>query len=203
MGKEDQVKILADKIKIARETNSVAYFKNIFTETPGWQEFIDHLNYEYWNSSIPAQIANPGQPEIHHNGVCVRQNFYLNVRRPGYDLESLGSSMNICSLVKEAINSLDGAPLTAFINFVKQPVENLNIHYDSKDMAYWQCIGSVEWRVYGKSTNENKEANAEKYESYILNPGDFLFVPELTYHAIQVNEPRAAISFGFNDKEWK
>jgi hypothetical protein len=200
MGQQDIIDQIRYGLSEARKISAPFILKDIFLNVPSWEEFISHLNYEYHNSSIPQQIANPGQEEIHHNGVCIRDNFYLNARMPGAKQGILNVANEVSDVLKKAFDVIEGGPLVSFINFVGND-SPLNIHYDRRDMAYWQCIGNVEWRVYGDSSKINNP-DPEIYESYFLNPGDLLIIPDKIFHAVKVDGPRAAISFGYNDREW-
>jgi quercetin dioxygenase-like cupin family protein len=46
-----------------------------------------------------------------------------------------------------------------------------------------------------KQENPPPTESAEPYESYILNPGDILFVPSGIVHQVVITEPRASILF--------
>lgn len=200
MGQQDIVDLLKAGIAEARKTSKALVLRKVFTEVPTWEEFISHLNHEYHNNTIPPQVPNPGQAETHINGVCIRDNFYLNIRRPGADSNDLSSAVNLGHLLREAFGVKDGGPLVSFVNFVGND-SPLNIHYDKRDMVYWQCIGTVEWRLYGRH-GDIEEADPDVYESYILYPGDLLILPDKIFHAVKADFPRAAVSFGFNDTEW-
>jgi hypothetical protein len=68
-------------------------------------------------------------------------------------------------------------------------------HKDNSDVWFLQCIGKTEWKIFDR----------DKIYSYILDPGDFLFVPKYMYHETIPLSPRMGISFGmdFSDKNLK
>lgn len=58
-------------------------------------------------------------------------------------------------------------------------------HMDPYKVIYLQCIGSAQWSVWVNGV-ENK---------YVLNPGDFIFVPDGLQHEVRSLSPRTALSF--------
>lgn len=60
------------------------------------------------------------------------------------------------------------------------------IHRDATDVFHWQHLGYTEWNVYDKETH-----------TYMLKPGDCIFIPKGMYHDIIPLTARAGVSFGF------
>lgn len=61
-------------------------------------------------------------------------------------------------------------------------------HKDCSDVWFWQCIGKTNWEVF-----ENNQIY-----SYILDPGDFIYVPKNIFHNVIPMSPRVGISFGMD-----
>ena len=61
-------------------------------------------------------------------------------------------------------------------------------HKDESDVWYWQCIGSTQWKIF--EFNENI--------SYILEPGDIIYIPRGIFHDVIPLSPRVGISFGLD-----
>lgn len=59
-------------------------------------------------------------------------------------------------------------------------------HSDPVDGLYIQCTGSAKWTAYYENETE----------SFILSPGDAIFIPKGIEHTVETLEPRAAISIG-------
>ena len=59
-------------------------------------------------------------------------------------------------------------------------------HSDPVDGLYVQCTGSARWTAYYEGGNE----------SFIVLPGDAMFIPKGIEHTVETLEPRAAISIG-------
>jgi ribosomal protein L16 Arg81 hydroxylase len=54
----------------------------------------------------------------------------------------------------------------------------------------------MEWRIYPNLKDENIDqikVKDEPYESYILEPGDVIYVPTGMGHQVVVSEPRASL----------
>lgn len=184
----EELKLLVDK---SRLNSDAILFKSIATDNPTWSDFIKHLDHEYHNP--PQQISSRPDEEKMVNGVCIRNNFYLSVRSP-----ARGSYGNIffpqCDDILSFFDKIMGEPgsgVSAFINFVGKE-SPINIHPDRRDTLYWQCIGSTTWNIYPD------EKNLSQFKSFILNPGDVIFVPKGVSHTVLTGEPRAAIAFSYN-----
>jgi mannose-6-phosphate isomerase-like protein (cupin superfamily) len=65
------------------------------------------------------------------------------------------------------------------------------IHSDPVDGFYIQCEGQTTWRAFYKG----------RTESYLVNPGDLLYIPKGIDHSVESMNVRAAISVSFFDEE--
>jgi mannose-6-phosphate isomerase-like protein (cupin superfamily) len=61
-------------------------------------------------------------------------------------------------------------------------------HKDESDVWYWQCIGSTQWEIF----------QFNKTISYILEPGDIIYVPKGIFHDVTPLSSRVGISFGLD-----
>ena len=61
--------------------------------------------------------------------------------------------------------------------------ESIGKHHDDCEVIFWQCIGRTEWDVDNTT--------------YILEPGDCLYIPKGMMHEVKSLSPRMGISFGF------
>ena len=66
-------------------------------------------------------------------------------------------------------------------------VESHGNHCDDTDLFHWQQVGQTEWKIVEDKTEY----------TYILNPGDCIFIPEGVYHDVTPLTPRIGLSFGF------
>jgi hypothetical protein len=58
-------------------------------------------------------------------------------------------------------------------------------HNDTTDVWFWQCIGQTKWTVWDPDPI-----------TYILSPGDIIYVPVGMYHDPRPVTPRAGMSIG-------
>ena len=58
-------------------------------------------------------------------------------------------------------------------------------HNDNEDVLNWQVIGNTKWTIWDKEAKQ-----------YILEPGDFIYIPKKMDHNTEVLMPRASVSFG-------
>lgn len=64
------------------------------------------------------------------------------------------------------------------------------IHRDASDIYHWQHLGYTEWTIYDKETH-----------TYILKPGDCLYIPTGMYHDAVPLTARVGTSFSFYPPE--
>lgn len=82
-------------------------------------------------------------------------------------------------------------------------------HMDTNPIFVFQSQGTIEWTLYDNKVSHlwprdfisthldyNKLSNPK---TYTLTPGDFLYVPERTYHNIKVKSPRLTLSINCFD----
>lgn len=178
----------------AKQSNNIILLENAFPIVPTWGEFIHNLDYKF-NSKKTIDIFD----QRFHNDVLIynrldpisftkinyKKEYSNNIIQKSYDLYNIINSITTnISYVK------------SIINFVGNEAQYY-IHADHHDVISWHCIGKIEWRIYRTLKQQNPpplESN-EPYESYILNPGDILFVPGGVVHQVVVTEPRASILF--------
>ena len=75
----------------------------------------------------------------------------------------------------------------AYVSLSKES-KTFGKHKDESDVWYWQCIGSTQWKIF--EFNENI--------SYILEPGDIIYIPRGIFHDVIPLSPRVGISFGLD-----
>jgi ribosomal protein L16 Arg81 hydroxylase len=85
-------------------------------------------------------------------------------------------------------------------------------HLDSDPVFIFQIQGEIEWTLYdNKVTNLGNRDLINKYldynkltnpKTYPLSPGDFLYVPQRTYHNIKVKSQRLTLTFPCHNIEY-
>lgn len=180
-----------EEIQEAIENKELIVLKNVFTDTPGWAQFIAHLNFEFYNNTYPP--SKPDDPVNEEdtiiNGVNIREKFYLmncNGEDPRFFPEA--------AEVRKQLNSvMDSNPMGSFalINFVGKE-KAINIHFDPRHSFYWQTEGTSSWEIYEEKVGENGFTLTQTVD---VEDGDIIFVPHGVWHSVFAAEPRTAISF--------
>jgi hypothetical protein len=184
----------------AKQSKDIVLFKNLYPVVPIWDEFILNLNHEF-NSQKTIDIDD----QRFHNNVLI-YNKLDPISFKKIDLTK-NSSSNIFKKSYHVFNIMDNfinniSCVKSIINFVGNE-SKYYIHADHHDVISWHCIGQVEWRIYKTLEQEHPPPTetSEPYESYILSPGDVLFVPGGIVHQVVVTEPRASVLFNIYFKE--
>lgn len=82
----------------------------------------------------------------------------------------------------------DNADIDCIFYFSFFPyAESHGIHMDASPIFHWQHLGQSQWTVYENDTPY----------TYILNPGDCLFIPEKVYHDVLPLTARLGLTFSF------
>jgi uncharacterized RmlC-like cupin family protein len=162
----------------ARENKTPLLFKNFFSDVPKWQDFINNLNnkahseqlmnYSHGKNLNDVAIYNYLDPFVAFAATQENENGLIGLKTV--------SDFLIKNLKINFFN------IKSIINFAGYEADYYK-HEDPNDVISWHCIGTVEWRIYGK----------DDYKSYILEPGDIFYCPKGTVHQIVVSEPRASI----------
>jgi hypothetical protein len=168
-------------IKESKANHKVLVIKDFYKDTPSWQEFMDYIDK---SSKVEKPMSDA--PNEYDQSLCaviignviVKQNFYYYL---GMDWHMNKATEEIEKAFNNVFNAVGG--LSSIYLNVSSNVRNVEQHTDELDNFYWQCIGSTTWHC---------EDN-----SYIVNPGDMVYIPSKTYHGVDFSMPRAAIGFSW------
>lgn len=170
------------------------YLPNYIKNPPNdWKEFIYAIHNGYasytpeWSPEAMAEFMKGGR--VKRGELQIWGYMTIFVENPQFE-EITGWK----EMWDQAVKDFDGRlPQTSFALVNWSSHENLtNKHDDVTHNLYFQCIGSVEWRVYDENDN---------YESFELKPGDAILVPATVYHQVFAHEPRTAMTIGFPNVE--
>lgn len=185
---------IKDAFVLAKQSNDAVLIKNIFSNTPSWDDFINNLNQKF-NSEKTIDIYD----KRFHNNVLVYNKLdpisFTKIRSAeDYSNNIIEKSFPIYEIINNL--NIQISYVKSILNFVGNEADYY-IHADHHDVISWHCIGQMEWRIYKtlKQQSPPPTTSDEPYESYILNPGDMLFVPGGLVHQVIVTEPRASILF--------
>lgn len=181
---------LAAGIKAADEGLEVFHFKNAVSLNPSWEEFAQHLDYEANNKSYNyPPVGNPFT-ERAVNGVTVKDIFYLVGMIS--NLDHFKNMETFTEFVKSATKS-DIAPVTSFVSLVSGGTSDA--HYDCRRTLFWQCQGETRFDHLVSHDIQKQGLPENTKETYILKPGDLIYIGWEVPHNVFVTEPRAAITF--------
>lgn len=160
-----------------KRNQTTCIIKNFCTDVPSWSEFIDYIG----ESANQESVFSDPLPEydLRLDGrvvgnVLIKQNFYLYMGIHRH----IGKSQTIQNEFRPFMPSLSIS--TVYVN-LSDTIDDIPAHFDALDNFYWQCQGSVEWQANGNT--------------YVVEPGDLVYIPAKTYHSVNFSMPRAAIGF--------
>jgi len=189
---------IVEKIKDAKKNNKVLFFDKAITNVPNWNSFINNLNYKF--NKKKEHFLFEDKRMI--NDVLIYNKMdpsTFNILEESTESNTIIEAENVLKIFNE-IMELESGCVKSLINFVGNEAKYY-IHADEHDVFSWHCIGQVEWRIYpniilDKNIDPPTDVD-EPYESYILNPGDVLYVPKGVVHQVIVNQPRASIVYNY------
>lgn len=191
-----------EEINAAIANPRIIVKKGMFPNTPSWEEFINHLNFQFHDKKNMADFEDiPINPEdTIINGVNIREHFYLMIDEvnesyfPG-KIDSIAKQLK--SVLPEH-NEYFGS--FSLINFVgnERPI---NIHADPRHSFYWQTHGTSIWETWdtypaGDVNQTGYDDNPDHVDT--VEQGDIIFVPHGVWHSVKTLEPRTAISFMYS-----
>lgn len=163
----------------AKQESKIVVLKDFCNDTPNWQEFIDYIDEssKVTDSRMPEK---PGEYDLSLDAVIkgnimIKQSFYFYLVQHKH----LGKTQEISTSLIQDLKAPGGLS-SLYVNFSSN-INNIPSHTDALDNFYWQCIGSTEWIC--------------KDKVHIVNPGDLVYIPANSQHAVNFSMPRAAIGF--------
>jgi hypothetical protein len=186
-----------DKIEQALHDKNYVLFESHSPIVPEWQDFIDNMNQSFNSFKEKSEdsrwacesilLLNKFDPVIFGSLMLEDTKLFSSTKRTILDIESM--------------TGLNLSRAKSILNFVAKE-HDYYIHKDEHNVLSWQCIGSVEYRLY-KNIDDldlEKAESSSTYESVILNPGDIIFLPAGLAHQVVVTEPRATLVFAIGEK---
>lgn len=170
-------KEITDLILENKKNGTSVLIKDFYKDVPSWDEFIDYIQdstdqQSSFPNPLPKYDLDLGGKVI--GGVLIKQNFYFYI--PVH--KSIGKSDNIKR--EFCITFPDFSLINLYVN-LSNKIDNIPEHKDNRDNFYWQCQGSVEWNANGNT--------------FMVEPGDLVYIPANTYHAVNFFGPRTAVGF--------
>lgn len=170
-------KDILDLILENKKSGTTLLIKDFYKDVPSWDDFIKYIHdasHEEGSfpNPLPKYDLDLGGKAI--GSVLIKQNFYFYVSAS----KGIGNSDKIFR--EFALFYPDFSLINLYIN-LSNKIDNVPNHRDNRDNFYWQCQGSVEWKANGNT--------------YLVEPGDLVYIPANTYHAVNFFGPRSAVGF--------
>ena len=175
----------------SKKNNKILLIKNFCNEVSSWGNFINIIDN---NSDTPDKIKIfnkmlwendnevdklPTKNEMLSGNILIKECFYMHIDI----VNKTNIYLNSVEEIENGFNrefGINGGLTNSYLNLTKN-ISNTELHKDETDNFYWQNIGSVEWIT--------------KNESFIVNPGDLVFIPSGVHHGVNLFEPRASLGF--------
>jgi uncharacterized RmlC-like cupin family protein len=165
--------------------SNAVVLNNFFYQDYSWDNFINSINDGYdlndLNNKVEPAKEVVGKINFWQKLTMTLENIN-ETNFPGIQ----GKAERLAQLHKELSGSGKCIGYFGAVSIThKEPTTGK--HNDPMDVIYAQFIGSVTWTIYDE----------DKYEIYVLNPGDIIYVPKTVIHEVTSLSPRAALSFMF------
>lgn len=168
--------------------SNVFVLKGYFTEDYSWQNFINCINDAY-------DINNPNNNSDGIREKLGKINFWqkLTLTLDNVDETNFSGvefkSHRLAAILSTPDKKRKCTGYFGAVSFTdKEPTTGK--HSDPIDVIYCQFVGSVRWDIFYESGTQ----------SFILEPGDIIYVPKSIMHEVVSLSPRAALSFMFGEK---
>jgi hypothetical protein len=150
-------------------------FKNAMGPMPEWQSFLDYI--EFSKTAGNYRSDQPGFYVIHTDPF-------------NHDLSPFMGIQDLKVAMKKIYgDEIDQAGITLLLSeYSKDMTKNhtgITKHSDPQDTIHWGCIGTSEWHIFQKPTDE-------EYLEYIVEPGDIFWARKHMIHDVYSLTPRAA-----------
>ena len=197
--KTNQVLIIENFI----QNKKVLHVKNAINPCPDWSDFIEVLNKKFNNPSgsspdprLVFKVGENGKSE--QTDILVYNKFdpvifnVVDYAHGQFASNDMPAAHNFSNIFK---NIFPHHAIKAIINFVGNEYKYW-VHKDDHEVISWHCIGQMEWRIYediDDSRLNSQNFEGLNYNSYIVNPGDILYVPAGVAHSVLTEGPRASL----------
>jgi hypothetical protein len=186
---------IAKKIKQAKKNKEVLLLRGMLPDVPSWNDILENLSNRF-----KIQECASIQDSRMINDVLIYNKLDPQVFMAP-DQTAFSHAANAVNIFNQLMD-FSCSCIRSLINFVGNEAQYY-IHADGHDVISWHCVGSIEWRIYTDASLENfSEPQTEitdNYDSYILRPGDVMYVPSGIVHKVVPFEPRVSLIFNYNE----
>lgn len=211
---------VASKIELSDKTGEVLFLKGFMKRSPEWKDFVGLIDHQYNNPLVSESTEH-----IYENSKTQQFGPKLFTNYDGkstnmYSIKNLDMHILFVKQVNGVIHDWYDMPhLDDFLSiFVKKDMQNTvkclinfagnesvgNVHSDKQDVVSWTCAGNIEYRIYKIDRSlypkkiEEEEASRISYDSYMMEPGDVIYMPRGTFHQAIAHSPRASLILDYD-----
>lgn len=180
------IDLIKKQIQYARDNRTGVVLKGLFKDTPGWDQFINHLSSEYnkIDNNYDLLSAKEYYNEKFVNGVTLYgDQLYASARLFG--LNYFPQAQPVLDFFKEIIEDPEANFVQTFMNFVKND-NQIKMHIDQRETVFWLCQGSVTWVLANPD-------NWDEVTKFDLEAGDIMFAAFGLPHTVETKAPRAGM----------
>jgi len=169
---------IISNIFVNKKNSTTCVFKNFNNNVPSWDDFIKYIQDSSFESSsysdpLPDYDLNLGGKVV--GNILIKQDLYFYMAAHRHIKDSIKIEQDFKSFLDYRFSIAN-----IYVN-LSSKIDNIPSHCDAQDNFYWQCQGSVEWVANDKT--------------YLVEPGDLVYIPAKTSHAVNFFVPRAAVGF--------
>ena len=208
------------KIEESDKTGKVLFLKGFMSQSPSWGDFVGLIDYQYNNPFVDEStqfMYTESKKQKHgpnlflnYNNKCTnmfsQKNLDLHVLRikqtpslehSWYNMPYLDNFLSIF-YKQDMLNTVK-----SLINFAGNEYVGTG-HSDRQSVVSWTCAGEVEYKIYHiKNSTERNSLTYEQqrtltYDSYIMKPGDVMYMPIGVFHSAVANFPRASLILDYD-----
>jgi hypothetical protein len=181
---------LAEGVRKADSSAEVFHFKNAVSENPSWDEFFEHLDYETNNQGrIKATTGDPKSERV-INGLILKNLFYMAAVLNKQEI--FKNLQEFKDFTSSALNT-QVAPVTSFVSLISG--DTSDPHHDCRKTLFWQCQGITTFDHLASSDRDKVGRGENVKGTYVLSPGDLIYLGWEVPHNVFVTGSRAAITF--------
>lgn len=170
-------------------------FKNLTNEVPTWHDFMAHLDAVSKRKVDPNRAKGLNKKKEFTTGGIIRKGEYYSMSQIEHqDREDFFSALQPIEDMFDEHFRKQGIVRSymsdAFLSLITDD-DYATPHSDKYTHNFFVCCeGKVKWNLY-----EELHHDAEPVETYLLEPGDAIFVRGTSIHEVTVPEPRASVVF--------
>lgn len=174
------------------------HIPNLFSEEelPPWSEFINHLSDSVQRFENEGRTSGLNKElETMYGATVTKGRYYSMSAITDVDIDELGRFKGLFpieEMLQEFYYPSTKYISDAFVSFITND-EYATPHQDIyTNNLFVGCQGKVQWNIY------EKEGDRTPVETYVLAPGDIIYVRGEVFHEVEVLEPRASVVFRIN-----